>query len=141
MLIRFPHFLAYYKMCWKTFSYCFSSIFSFVAQLVKNLPAMQETWVWFLGLEDPLEKEMATHSSILAWRIPWSEKPGRLKSNGVTRVGHDLVTKPTYCDVYSHCSECQIAINISTPVSIHFLQIKIADTSCLLYSYPIYFLK
>ena len=51
-----------------------------VAQLVKNLPAMQETWVQFLGQEDPLEKEMATHSGILAWRIPWIEEPGRLQS-------------------------------------------------------------
>ena len=51
---------------------------SLIAQLVKNLPAMQETQVQFLGQEDPLEKEMATHSSILAWRIPWTEEPGRL---------------------------------------------------------------
>ena len=51
---------------------------SLVAQLVKNLPAMQETLVRFLGREDPLEKEMATHSGILAWRIPWTEEPGRL---------------------------------------------------------------
>ena len=50
---------------------------SLVAQLVKNLPTMQETWVQFLGQEDPLEKEMATHSSILAWRITWTEEPGR----------------------------------------------------------------
>ena len=55
---------------------------SLLTQLVKNLPAMQETWVRFLGQEDPLEKEMATHSSILAWRIPWREEPGRLQSTG-----------------------------------------------------------
>ena len=55
---------------------------SLVAQLVKNLPAMEETWVQFLGWEDPLEKEMATHSSILAWRIPCTEEPGRLQSMG-----------------------------------------------------------
>ena len=55
---------------------------SFVAQLVKNLSAVQETWVQFLGREDPLEKEMATHSSILAWRIPWTEEPGKLQSMG-----------------------------------------------------------
>ena len=55
---------------------------SLVAQLVKNLPAMWETWVRFLGWEDPLEKEMATHSSILAWRIPWTEEPGGLQSTG-----------------------------------------------------------
>ena len=51
-----------------------------IAQMVKNLPAMQETWLRSLGQEDPLEKEMATHSSILAWRIPWTEEPGRLQS-------------------------------------------------------------
>ena len=53
-----------------------------MAQLVKNLPAVQETWVQFLGWEDPLEKKMATHSSILAWKIPWTEEPGRLQSMG-----------------------------------------------------------
>ena len=58
------------------------SLASLVAQLVKNLPVMQKTWVQFLGQEDPLEKEMATHSSILVWRIPWTEKPGGLKSMG-----------------------------------------------------------
>ena len=51
---------------------------SLVAQMVKNLPAMQETWVPSLGWEDPLDKEMATHSSILAWRIPWTEEPGQV---------------------------------------------------------------
>ena len=55
---------------------------SLIAQLVKNLPAMPETWVRFLGQEDPLEKEMAIYSSILAWRIPWTEEPGRLQSMG-----------------------------------------------------------
>ena len=60
-----------------------------VAQLVKNPPAMQETWVRFLGQEDPLEKEMATHSRILAWRIPWAEGPGGLRSMGLQRVGHN----------------------------------------------------
>ena len=60
-----------------------------VAQMVENLPAMQETWVRSLGLEDSLEKEMATHSSILAWRIPWTEGPGGLQSMGLQRVGHD----------------------------------------------------
>ena len=56
---------------------------SLVAQLVKNLPAMEETQVQFLGWEDPLEKEMATHSSILAWRLPWAEEPGGLPSIGL----------------------------------------------------------
>ena len=56
---------------------------SLIAQLVKNLPAVQETHIWFLGWEDLLEKEMATHSSILAWRIPWTEEPGGLQSMGL----------------------------------------------------------
>ena len=57
--------------------------------MVKNLPVMQETWVWSLGQEDSLEKEMATHSNILAWEIPWTEEPGRLQSMRSQRVGHD----------------------------------------------------
>ena len=57
--------------------------------MVKNLPAIQETWVRSLGREDPLEKGMATHCSILAWRIPWTEDPGGLQSMGSQRVGHD----------------------------------------------------
>ena len=57
--------------------------------MVKCLPAMWETWVQFLGREDPLEKEMATHSSIHAWEIPWTEEPGGLQSIGSQRVGHD----------------------------------------------------
>ena len=63
-----------------------------MAQRLKRLPAMWETWVQSLGREDPLEKEMATHSSILAWRIPWMEEPGGLQSTGSQRVGHDSVT-------------------------------------------------
>jgi len=60
-----------------------------MAQSVKNLPAMQETWTGSLGQEDPLEEEMATHSSILAWKIPWTGEPGRLQSIGSQRVGQD----------------------------------------------------
>ena len=60
--------------------------------MVKNLPAMQETGVQFLGQEDPLEKRMPTHHSILVYRIPWKEEPGRLPSMGSERVGHDQVT-------------------------------------------------
>ena len=60
-----------------------------MAQMVKRLPAMRETQVRSLGQEDPLEKEMATHSSTLAWRIPWTEEPGGLQSMGSQRVGHD----------------------------------------------------
>ena len=59
---------------------------SLVAQKLKPLPALQETWVQSLGQKDPLEKKMATHSSILAWRIPWTEEPGGLKSMGSQRV-------------------------------------------------------
>ena len=62
---------------------------SLVAQTVKNLPAVQETCVQSLGREDPLEKGMATHSSTLAWRIPWTEEHGGLRSLGLQRVGHD----------------------------------------------------
>ena len=71
--------------------YGFCSIIrtSLVAQRLKHLPAMQETQVRSLGWEDPLEKEMATHFSILAWRIPWMEEPGGLQSMGSHRVGHD----------------------------------------------------
>ena len=66
--------------------HCWASL---VAQKLKDLPGMRETWVRSLGWEDPLEKEMATHSSTLAWRIPWREEPGRLPSMGSQRVGHD----------------------------------------------------
>ena len=57
--------------------------------MVKNVPAIQEMWVQSLGQEDALEEVMATHSSILAWRIPWTEEPGGLQSTGLRRVGHD----------------------------------------------------
>jgi len=65
---------------------------SLVAHTVKNLPAMPGTRVQSLGWDDPLEKEMATHSSILAWKIPWTEEPGGLQSMGLQRVRHDSVT-------------------------------------------------
>ena len=64
-----------------------------MAQIVKNLPAVQQTRVQSLVQEDPLEKGMPTHSTILAWRIPWTKEPGRLQSKGLQRVGQDLVTK------------------------------------------------
>ena len=60
--------------------------------VLQNLPTMQETWVWSLGREDPLEEEMATHSRILAWEIPWREEPGRLQSMGSQRIRHNWVT-------------------------------------------------
>ena len=65
---------------------------SLVAERVNHLPAVQEIWVWSLGQEDPLEKEMATHSGTLAWKIPWMEKPDRLQSMVWQRVGHDWAT-------------------------------------------------
>ena len=60
-----------------------------MTQIVRNLTAMQETWVQSLGWEDPLEEGMATHFSILAWRVPWTEEPGSLQSMGLQRVGHN----------------------------------------------------
>ena len=72
-------------MCGITVRY----LVSLVAQMIKNLPAMWETQVQSLGWEDLLEEEMATHSSTLAWKIPWTEEPGRLQSMGLQRVGHD----------------------------------------------------
>ena len=65
---------------------------SLVAQMVKNLPAVWETWVGSLGQDDPLEEEMATHSRILAWETPWTEEPGGLQSRGSQRVGHNWAT-------------------------------------------------
>ena len=62
---------------------------SLVAQMVKHLSTMWETWVQSLGWEDPLEKEMAIYSSTIAWKIPWTEESGRLQSTGLQRVGHD----------------------------------------------------
>ena len=70
-----------------------------VAQMVKNLPPMWETQVQSLGQEDPLEKGMATHSSILTWRIPWTEEPGRLQSMGSQRVRHERATNTS---AYKH---------------------------------------
>ena len=83
---------------WVTFT-----LASLVAQTVRNLPAIRETWIQSLGREDPLEKEMAIHSSILAWEIPWTEWPGRLPSTGLQRAGHNLETKTkttTYTQIY-----------------------------------------
>ena len=71
------------------FTLCFVLGSSLVVQMVKNLPAVQETQIQSQGQEDPLEKGMATYSSILAWRIPWTEKPGRLQFMGLQKVGQD----------------------------------------------------
>ena len=66
--------------------------------MVKNLPALQETWVRSLGQEDSLEKGIAVHSRILAWEIPWTEEPGGLQSMELQRIGHNLATKPQLSD-------------------------------------------
>ena len=86
--------LSLYKGVWKgnLFFFSFPRLYnsaSLVAQRLKCLPAMRETWVGSLGWEDPLEKEMATYSSVLALRIPWTEEPGGLQSTGSQRVGLD----------------------------------------------------
>ena len=83
------HFSSHICKMMQTFTYLKSFITSLVAQRLKHLPAMRETWVRPLGREDPLEKEMATHFSILAWRIPWMEEPRGLQSTVLQRVGHD----------------------------------------------------
>ena len=88
---------------------------SLVAQWVKSLPAVRENHVWSLAWEDPLEKEMATHSSILAWRTPWTEKPGGLQSMGSQRLGHDWVTS-TFTFTYEKIRKiAQLGI-IRTPI-------------------------
>ena len=81
-----------------------------MAQMVKNLPAMQETQVRSLGQEEPLEKGMATHCSILPWRIPLSEKPGRLQSMGSQRVGHNRATKPPPSPPWRTCTKASQVI-------------------------------
>ena len=86
---------------------------SLVAQMVKNLPTMQETWV--LSLEDPLEKKIATHSCILAWRIPWTEEPGRLQSMESQRVGHNWETNThththMYFTLYTLNFTCYVSV-------------------------------
>ena len=81
---------------------------SLVAQMVKHPPTMRETRVQSLGWEDLLEKEMATHSSILAWKIPWKEEPGRLQSMGSQRVGHDWATSLSLILLYTYITICKI---------------------------------
>ena len=84
---------------------------SLVAQMVKNLPAMQETQVQTLGGEDTLEKEMATYSNILPWRIPWTEEPGGLQSTGSQRVGYNGVTNTCTCAcAHAHTATLKITM-------------------------------
>ena len=84
-----------------------------IAQSVKNLPAVQETGVWSLGWKDPLEKEMVTHSRILAWKISWTEEPGGLQSMGSQRVRHNWVTKTK--QLYENSSDLITALQTVTP--------------------------
>ena len=79
---------------------------SLLAQLAKNLPIVLETWVRSLGWEDPLEKEMTTHSSIIAWKIPWTEEPGALQSIGLQRVGHDCSPSQASAILEPRTSRC-----------------------------------
>ena len=86
------------------FQYSWASL---VAQTIKNPPECRRPWFWSLGWEDPLEKGTATHSSIPAWRIPWTEEPGRLKSMGLQRVGHNWLTFTFTKESVRHRFECQ----------------------------------
>ena len=102
--ILYFHFYLFIKLkdiYWEPTAFQYSS-FPIVAQMVKRLPATQEIWVQSLDWEDPLEKGMATHSNILAWRIPWTEEPAGLQSMGSHRVGQNWVsnTHPLYS---KHC--------------------------------------
>ena len=85
---------------------------SLVAKRAKRLPEIRENWAQSLGQEDPLEKEMATQSSILAWRIPWTEEPGRLQSMGSQRVRHNCMTNTSHfhVDYYRVLSKCPCTI-------------------------------
>ena len=94
-----------FVMIYKNVSYSLATLsFSFHLDICQTLPAMQKTWVQSLGQEDLLEKGMATHSSILAWRIPWTEETGRLQSIGSQRVGHDwVINTPLYSNPTGSC--------------------------------------
>ena len=111
---------------------------SLVPQLVKNIPAMQETRVWSLGQEVFLEKEMVTHSSILAWRIPWIEEPSGLQSMGSQRVEHNLVTKPT--ELYSVSSHIRNPYNNLSFFSQPYMSalVNVRSNTCVWFivSYP-----
>ena len=109
---------------------------SLVARLVKNLPTVQETRVQSLGWEDPLEKEMATHSSILAWKISWTEEPGGLQSMGSQRVGHDWVTYIKYA-VTAYLNKWNLKSNSSVQQP-HFKCLITTYSQWLPYSVPKY---
>ena len=108
---------------------------SLVAQRLKRPPPMRETRVRSLGQEDPLEKEMATHSSILAWRIPWTEKPSRLQSTRSQRVGHDWATSPYHISYVKNTNNIFIPDGYSNiligPIhnSFIYINVQIAHTN------------
>ena len=120
---------------------------SLIAQLVNHLPALQETQVWFLVQGDPLEKEMATQSSILAGRIPWTEESGGLQSIGFPRAGHDLPTKPPpyIYTIYIYLHQYMYIYIYVSMSKIHHSYIKIAQnlwesnkTCWLIFSSPMF---
>ena len=104
VLPKFQWLLLFFNFYWSIVAFWAS----LVAHMVNNLPEMQETWVWSLGREDPLEGGMATHFSILAWRIWWTEEPGMRQSMGSQGIGHDWVANSIvvlqYC-LNSYCTE------------------------------------
>ena len=101
---------------------------SLVAQTVKHLPTMRETWVQSLGREDPLEKEMATPSSTLAWEIPWMEEPGRLQSVGSQRVIYDWATSPYL--TFSILSDWDLPFLPNTSWNVKVLVTQLCPTLC-----------
>ena len=98
-----------------------------VAQMVKNRPATWETWVRSLDQEDPLEKGMATHSSVLAWRIPWTEEPGGLQSMGSQRVGHDWATN-THTHTHTTDSHTHTHTHTHTHIWVSIWNLKLDKT-------------
>ena len=118
MIIYFTHqnkfvslLVLFISSCWN--NWCL--LCALVAQTVKSLPAVRETCVRSLGQEDPLEKEMATHSSILSWRIPWTKEPDRLQSIELQRVGHDFTfTFTLVCRIVCVCLKLILSIHTLT---------------------------
>ena len=102
-----------------------------VAQMSKILPKMQQTWIRSLGQEDPLEKEMAAHSSILAWRIPWTEKPGGLQTMESQRVRHDWTS-------FTHSLLISIIIYIPVTLTSDSEEFKICICLCVIYNMHIF---
>ena len=96
-----------------------------LAQLVKSLPVMWKTLVWSLGQEDHLEKEMATHYNILAWKIPWMEEPGGLSSIGSQRVGHDWATSPHLFLTFNQSVTLCLILNVASGPAYRFLRMQV----------------